>query len=83
MSNETNPTQDPPANIDDTIQALLNKAFKVANDLASDPKEVCALGWLVLKIKEHQMQAAAAQPAKPRGLSPETIRQIEEAAKML
>ena len=84
-TNPTNPTKmkTPPANIDDTIQAFLNKAYDIAIAENSNPKEVCALGWLVLKIKECQVEAAATQKPVARGLSPESIRQIEQAAKML
>jgi len=93
MNTETNPTETntpttgvvpaPPANIDATIQEFLNRAFKFASNENADPKALCALGWLVLKIKEVQIEAASSGKPLTPGLSPETIQGIERADKIL
>ncbi len=79
----TNPV--PPQDIDSIIDRFLERANKVAANENTDPKAVCSLGWLVLKIKQFQVenQSRAKTDAQPGGLSDNTVRQIEQAAKML
>jgi len=72
---------EPPKSIDEIIAKFLDFADHIAENKTSDPKSVCQLGWLVLKIRESRADKPDAQ--KPPGLSPETIRQIEQAAKLL
>jgi len=82
----SNPKSAPPQDIDQIINNFLGRANAVANDKASDPKAVCSLGWLVLKIKQFQAAQAGPTPnadGKPAGLSESAITQIEQAGKML
>ena len=80
MNTETNTspsTAETPANVDDIIQKFLKRANEFASDQNGDPKVLCALGWLVVKMKAAQTKAATTGQPVAKCVTEETVNEFK------
>jgi hypothetical protein len=67
----------PPAEVDAIIQKFLNRADEYADQEEVEPKVLCALGWLVVKMKAAQTKAAATGQPFSKCVTEETLNEVE------